>query len=208
MNPMLRGVLCAGLAAALPAWAGDDVQALALQTASNISNVSLQLGAHQKGYNEIAARRAELIAALERAAAGARLQVEREIGVFKHTGGEAMVQLMDQLRADTATATAAPAQLDAVQEQARKELAAAQPAASSTEQLDAAAKSLAALAKPQDHKARAQFLLSYARDVHDDLKALDQKGKDSMQNGDAAAGASQALQLEKTAAAQAAPANK
>jgi uncharacterized coiled-coil DUF342 family protein len=160
---------------ALPAQADDAAAQLAQQTANNIAFISAQLADHQKEFNRVAAKRIDMIATLERLAASSRQQVESEVDVLKQTGGEDLVKFMDALRERADKSAAAPALLDALQAQVRKDLNAAyEQVVVPSSQLDGIAKSLTELGKEKDRKERAQFLASYLKEVHQEVKDLKQ----------------------------------
>lgn len=165
--------------------AENAVQELAITTGTNLALISGKLAEHQKGVNEVAARRIDVIAWLERLAAERRLLVDRELIILQQTGGGDLVKLFDGARTLGDKAAASPAALDAVQVRAKAELTEGYtPLAISTDKLDQAAKALAALAKTSSNEAYLKFLGAYFKDVRASIDKLKQESASSKQKGD------------------------
>jgi hypothetical protein len=146
--------------------------------------VSAKLAEHQKNINQIFSKRIALITSVERMAAEGRLEVDREIIVLQQTGGGNLVKLFDSLREHAEKAAAAPAQIDAAEAQARKDIMAVyKPLSIPTDKLDSAAKKLAALAKEKSDKDRLSFLRSYFRETRDDIKKLEEESAAAEEKG-------------------------
>lgn len=182
MNTLHSYAAAALMLCVSPANADDVAAQLAQQTAVHIAFISAQLDDHQKEFNSIAGKRIELIATLDRLAAEGRMRIDGEIDVLKQTGGEDLVKLLDALRERAEKSAAAPALLDALQAQTRKDLNTAyQTVMVPTSKLDGLAKSLTELGKEKDRKEHAQFLVSYLKEVHKEVKDLKQAA-DALQN--------------------------
>lgn len=184
MNALVRtGVILLLSVGVTQATMASELEELAKVTGVNVGLVSAKLSDHQKNINDMFAARIDLITSVERMAAEGRLEVDRETIVLKQTGGADLVKLLDALREHAERAAAAPAQLDAAEAQARKDIMAVyKPLAIPTDKLNSAAKNLAALAKEKSGKDRFSFLRSYfkeARDEVDKLEAESAAGKEA-----------------------------
>lgn len=165
--------------------AENAVQELAITTGTNLALISGKLAEHQKDVNEVAARRINAIASLERLAAERRLDVDRELTILQQTGGNDLVKLFDGVRTLGDKAAASPAALDAVQARAMAELADGYtPLAISTDKLDQAAKALAELAKASSNEAYVKFVVAYFKEVRANIDKLKQESASSKQKAD------------------------
>lgn len=171
----------------LNAWAASAADDLAQVTGTNVGFISSELTRYQKAVNEAAAKRIELIASVERLAAEARLEADREVMVLKTTGGTELLKVYDALREQSEKTGAAPALLDAVQAQARKDASSVHtPLAVSTGKLDEAAKTLARLSKSRSSSEDAHFLLSYLKETRAEVDKLRQESKKKEESADKA----------------------
>lgn len=172
--------------------AENAVQELAITTGTNLALISGKLAEHQKGVNEVTARRIDVIASLERLAAERRLLVDRELTILQQTDGGDLVKLLDGARTLGDKAAASPAAVDAVQARAKIELTGGYtPLAISTDKLDQAAKALAALAKTSSNEAYLKYLVAYFKDVRASIDKLKQESASSKQKADQAMAAVQ-----------------
>lgn len=181
-------VAAALVCVALPARAETASGQLAEITGSNLGVLSARLSRHQKEMNAILSARIDNMTEVARAAAGAGFEVERELAVLRHSGAGALVELFNALRDGSDRAARIPAELDATQAQARNAMAAAYPPLSvSTAGIDAAARMLARLARERSGSEQGKFLLSYLREVRDDVNDLTAKSSASKAAGDSKA---------------------
>jgi hypothetical protein len=154
-------------------------------TAKNIALVSSALAAHQKGVNAMAATRAENILSVTRLASNAQSEVEREVAVLKQTGGAGIVGMFDALREYGDRAALLASQADAAEAAAKADITGAYtPLGISTEKLDAAAKTLAVLAKQQTQQERARYLVHFLRDTRDESRKLLNASEDKRDTAD------------------------
>lgn len=174
MNTWNKSGIALLLSAAMTQAAASEVEELAKAAGTNIGLVSARLSEHQKNINQIFSKRIALITSVERMAAEGRLEVDREIIVLKQTGGGDLVRLLDALRAHAESAAAAPAQIDAAEAQALQDIMAVyQPLSIPTDNLNSAARKLAALAKEKSDKDRLSFLRSYFKETRDEVEKME-----------------------------------
>lgn len=184
MNAWKKSAIALLLSVAMAQAAASEIEELAKAAGTNIGLVSTKLSEHQKNINQIFLKRIVLIASVERMAAEGRLEVDREIIVLKQTGGGNLVKLLDALREHAEDAAAAPARIDAAEAQARKDIMAVyQPLSIPTDNLDSAAKKLAALAKEKSDKDRLSFLRSYFKEARDEAKKLEEESAAAEEKG-------------------------
>ena len=173
--------LLGGRAIAAP----DAAAASAELAAKHIAVVSSALTAFQKGLNATAESRARHILSVRTLARSGRRQIDRELDVLRQTDGTDLVKLFEALREHGDKAALASSQALAAEAAAREEIAAAyKPLEISTEKLDKAAKTLAALAKQQSDAERAAFLAQFLKDTRDETKKLMDDSKQASDKAD------------------------
>lgn len=173
--------LHAGRAVAAP----DAAAASAELAAKHIAVVSSALTAFQTGLNATAESRDRHILSVRILAFNGRQQSDREVDVLKQTDGTKLVKLFEALREHGDKAALASSKAEAAEAAARAEIAGAYtPLEISTEKLDKAAKTLAALAKQQSDSERASFIAQFLKDTRDETKKLMDDSKKASDKAD------------------------
>jgi ferritin len=173
--------LLGGRAVAAP----DAAAASAELAATHIAAVSSALATFQKELNSTAESRARHILSVRTVAYNGRQQSDREVDVLKQTDGTELVKLFEALREHGDKAALASSKAEAAEATAKAEIAAAYtPLEISTEKLDKAAKTLAALARQQSDSERAAFLAQFLKDTRDETKKLIDESKKASDKAD------------------------
>ncbi|KQV94102.1 hypothetical protein [Pelomonas sp. Root1237] len=167
------------LAALLPLLAGhamaapDAAAQSAALAAKNMAYVSTALSAFEKNLNATAATRAaHILTVRDLAYTGHQVSIN-EVAVLQKTDGADVAKLYEALCDYGDKAAQASAQAAAAQAAAKAEIAASYtPLKISTEKLDSAAKTLAALSKEQTDAERAEFLVQFLKDTREETKRL------------------------------------
>lgn len=166
--------------------AAPDAAAASADLASkHIAVVSSALTAFHKGLNATAESRARHILSVRTLAFNGQQQSDREVYVLKQTDGTERVKLFEALREHGDKAALASSKAEAAEAAARAEIAAAYtPLDISTEKLDKAAKTLAALAKQQSDSERVSFITQFLKDTRDETKKLMDDSKKASDKAD------------------------
>lgn len=161
--------LLAGHAMAAP----DAAAQSAALAAKSMAYVSSSLSAFEKNLNATAATRAaHILTVRDLAYTGHQVSIN-EVAVLQRTDGADVAKLYEALCDYGDKAAQASAQATAAQAAAKAEIAASYtPLKISTEKLDSAAKTLAALSKEQTDAERAEFLVQFLKDTRDETKRL------------------------------------
>lgn len=164
----------------------DAAAQSALLAAKNMAYVSTSLSAFEKNLNATAATRAaHILTVRDLAYTGHQVSIN-EVAVLQKTDGADVVKLYEALCDYGDKAAQASAQAAAAQAAAKAELAASYtPLKISTEKLDSAAKTLAALSKEQTDAERARFLVQFLKDARDETKRLLESSEKAKTTADA-----------------------
>jgi hypothetical protein len=165
--------------------AADAPAELAEVSARNIAMLSSALAAHQQGMNDIATTRTAHIVSVNRLAINAKQESDREVEILKQTGGAAILDIVDALRAHGDRAALARGEAEAAEAAVKADISAAYtPLAIATDKLDRAAETLAALGRQQTPRDRAKFLVQFAKDVRDESAKLSKASDDKKADAD------------------------
>lgn len=162
---------------------------LSLTAATNLAAVAGALERQNNGVAAMVAERTDALVALQRLAATAQRDVDRELIVFANTRGTVLAGFFTVMTKTVDAAADAPAQLDAAEAAVRADAAAgtAVPAVA-TDKLQSAAKKLAVLAKQQSNTERLAEWVDFYKDTKAQTDALNKAAGAAQEKANDASG--------------------